>query len=94
MAIDTSRKRWSMLSFGRAGYTLPVADGSFSAGDRAHLLGLYYGLALAAPIVPSQGCLHIDNALRYELMAIDAARYGVSLTNAPRYDVSLQDESC
>jgi len=35
-------------------YTLPVPDGSFDDGDRAHLLGFYSGVPFAgiAPMVP------------------------------------------
>lgn len=40
--IDTAEKRLAMLGFGRAGFTLPLADGSFDAFDRMHLLGGYF----------------------------------------------------
>lgn len=40
--IDTAAKRFSMLAFGRRGLSLPVADGSFDAFERMHLLGGYF----------------------------------------------------
>jgi hypothetical protein len=41
--------RFSMMNFARAGghVVLPCADGAIDAGDRAHLLHLYSGIALA-----------------------------------------------
>lgn len=52
MAVDSRQKRMSMIEFG-AGHswrTLFEADGSVDADDRAHLLGLYSGIALDAPV--------------------------------------------
>ena len=50
MAIDTRQKRFSMLNFS---WVPPVAlfeaDGTVDADDRAHLLNLYSGIALASP---------------------------------------------
>jgi len=51
MAIDTREKRMSMINFGEIDLTLFESDGAIDADDRAHLLGLYSGIALAAPIV-------------------------------------------
>ncbi len=53
MAIDTREKRFSMLNFGagRNSRTLFEADGAVDADDRLHLLGLYSGIAAAAPPV-------------------------------------------
>ena len=48
MAIDTRKKRLSMLSFG-GGDLLPDVDGSIDAGDRLTYLGLYRGIAAALP---------------------------------------------
>ncbi len=51
MAIDTRQKRFSMMSF-PLNVPSPVlfeADGTVDADDRAHLLGLYSGIALASP---------------------------------------------
>lgn len=40
--IDTARKRFAMLGFGRrCGFALPIPDGSFDAADRMQLLGGY-----------------------------------------------------
>lgn len=41
--IDSKRKRFSMLDFGLNEQLLPVADGTFDAGDRFVFLGMYYG---------------------------------------------------
>ena len=49
MAIDTKAKRFQMLSFSD-GALLPDPDGTIAAEDRAHLLWLYGGIALAAVI--------------------------------------------
>lgn len=54
MAIDTQEKRLSLLSFGRPGFTLPVADGSLDTGDRQHFLGLYSGIDAGSGITPRQ----------------------------------------
>jgi len=50
--IDTLEKRMSLLSFGRAGFTLPIADGSVAIGDRQHFLGLFASDSSAAKIFP------------------------------------------
>lgn len=53
MAVDTARKRYSMMRFGMAA-SIPlvfVPDGTVNADDRAMLLGLYNGIALDAPSV-------------------------------------------
>lgn len=53
MAIDSKPKRFSMLQFSEPDIVavLPDPDGTMAAGDRAHLLGLYSGIALGAPAV-------------------------------------------
>lgn len=51
MAIDTAAKRFSMMNMGAHHRILIIPDGTISAPDRAHLLGLYSGIALAAPVV-------------------------------------------
>ncbi len=53
MAIDTAEKRFSMLNFGSTGtvHLLFEPDGAVDADDRAHLLDLYSGIALGAPVV-------------------------------------------
>lgn len=50
MAVDTKAKRFSMLNFGEGDILLPDSDGSFSQGDRQHLLGLYSGILAAAVV--------------------------------------------
>lgn len=55
MAVDTPEKRRSMMSLSLPLWdSLPVADGSFDDGDRAHLLGFYSGIPFAGapPIAP------------------------------------------
>ena len=52
MAVDTKAKRMNMLAFANI---LPwhhhfEVDGAVDADDRAHLLGLYGGNALGAPV--------------------------------------------
>lgn len=37
----TTEQLLSLLSFGRPGYTLPVANSPPTIGDKQHLLGLY-----------------------------------------------------
>lgn len=53
MAVDTAEKRYSMINFGDGTniHLLPEVDGGIEADDRAHLLDLYSGIALAAPSV-------------------------------------------
>lgn len=48
MAIDSKHKRMSALNFG-GDDLLPPADGSVDANDRAMLLGLFSGIAIAKP---------------------------------------------
>ena len=50
MAVDTPAKRSSMLNWacGLSFNLLPIPDGSYDAGDRQHLLGLYRGIAFGA----------------------------------------------
>lgn len=51
MAIDSKAKRLSILNVNLPWhYTLPDPDGSFSQGDRQHLLHHYSGLAFDAPV--------------------------------------------
>lgn len=53
MAVDTRDKRFSLIGFGSpTPRVLPIADGTFSAADRAMLLYLYHGLTLGAVAVP------------------------------------------
>lgn len=51
MAIDTRHKRFAMMNFARAGphIVLFEADGTVDADDKAHMLHLYSGIALADP---------------------------------------------
>lgn len=82
MAIDTTEKKLSLLSFGLGGYTQPEGDGSFDQGDKQHFLGLYSGiLASEAVLVPDRACLHITDAVRYSVVASDAVRYAVLATD-------------
>ena len=51
MAVDTREKRFSMMNLGTVGQ-MPgfTPDSSVDADDRAHLLDLYNGIALSAPV--------------------------------------------
>ena len=60
MAVDTENKRFSFMS----GQVMPSPDGAFNAADRAQLLGLYSGIALAAPTV--MGYTNLGGAFYYE----------------------------
>ena len=53
MAVDTAAKRFSMMDFGDGAINGLVfePDGSVDLDDRQHLLGLYGGIALGAPVV-------------------------------------------
>ena len=56
MAIDTRSKRFSMLNMasgmdGCGIHTLFEADGTIDADDRASLLDIYNGIALASPSI-------------------------------------------
>jgi len=57
MAVDTRQKRMSMLNFGDGTniHVLFEADGTVDADDRAHLLDLYSGIALASPVAIRRG---------------------------------------
>ena len=51
MAVDTRQKRFSMMNFSWVpSLVLFEADGSVDADDRAHLLNLYSGIALAGAV--------------------------------------------
>lgn len=48
--FDSASKRFSGMQLGEVPETtLPVPDGAFGKPDRQHLLGLYSGIAFAAP---------------------------------------------
>jgi len=51
MAVDTAQKRFSMLTIDNFDELLFQADGAVDGDDRAHLVGLYSGIPLDAPIV-------------------------------------------
>ena len=52
MAVDTREKRFSVMNMGLPiPFNLFEVDGTVNADDKAHLLYLYAGVALAAPIV-------------------------------------------
>ncbi len=44
MAIDSEGRRRSTL------HVLPVPDGTIAAADRAHVLWIYSGIAIGAPV--------------------------------------------
>lgn len=51
MAIDTAAKRYSMINLAHHHAILIIPDGTIGDADRAHLLGLYSGIALGEPTV-------------------------------------------
>jgi len=54
MAVDTRKKRFSLLNFGD-GTTIHILfqrDGSIDLNDRQHLLDCYSGIAFGAPVIP------------------------------------------
>lgn len=52
MAIDSAKKRYSVLNFGRQSLLpLPIPDGTIHDGDRYHFLSLYYGIAIDPTVV-------------------------------------------
>lgn len=64
MAIDTKAKRMNMLSFASPlawGHLFEV-DGAVDADDRAHLLHLYGGNALANPTPTTAGAFGLVNS--------------------------------
>ena len=48
MAVDSVAKRMSAFGFGGIADILPAPDGTIAQGDRAHLMGLYSGIAPVA----------------------------------------------
>ena len=51
MAVDTAAKRFSMLVIDNFNEMLFQVDGAVDTDDRAHLVGLYSGIALDVPSV-------------------------------------------
>lgn len=50
MAIDSANKRFSMMNFGIQPISpLFIPDGTVDAGDKYHMLTLYYGISLSSP---------------------------------------------
>lgn len=54
MAADTQNKRRSLHGYGLSPL-YPVADGTISAPDRAHIAWLYAGLTYASEVVSAGG---------------------------------------
>jgi hypothetical protein len=64
VAIDTRNKRFSLIGFGSpVPAPLPLPDSTISAGDRAMLLWLYFGLALALPEEGVERALLVFNVI-------------------------------
>ena len=57
MAIDTAKKRASMMNFGEDSIRLPIPSGSFDQGDRQTFLGLYSGILAIGSIVGGRGMM-------------------------------------
>lgn len=63
MAVDTAEKRFSMMSFGQPFNKLRPPTGSVDAAERATLLDLYSGIALASPGGAVSGLLLLTRPL-------------------------------
>ena len=55
MAVDTAAKRFSMLVIDNFNEMLFQVDGAVDTDDRAHLVGLYSGIALDVPSAGTGG---------------------------------------
>ena len=55
MAVDSASKRYSMLTLGHHIRILTIPDGTIAEADRAHLVGLYSGIALDEPVIILRG---------------------------------------
>lgn len=87
MAIDTASRRYSMIGFGAPGVELvtPVPDGSITAPDRAHLLGLYPGISIVV-VVSDRVLRAVDGSgPRYSGADGSRSRYTGSDGSGPRY---------
>ncbi len=59
-AIDSLDDRLSAFNFCNPfDYILPFVDGTIGAGDRAHLWGLYAGIAVGEAVPPTQQTLGV-----------------------------------
>lgn len=68
MAIDTKAKRYSMLNWASGPSIVKPAfdpDASVDAGDRYHVLNLYSGISLGAPVEEEDG----DNPMMMPIMS-------------------------
>ena len=59
MAVDSAKKRWSMLGFGSMGSHLPLPDGVIDSGDRATLLGLFNRFIAPLRQAVARGAVHV-----------------------------------
>ena len=88
MAVDTRHKRMSMLNFGDGTniHVLFEADaGAVELDDRAHLLDLYSGIALASP-----SAVTADGALLIKYGVNDPTGYRSYTSGQPqRYGIKL-----
>lgn len=82
MAVDTASKRYSMMRLGQAVGLLPIPDGTLAAADRAHLLGLYSGIALQAPELPVIGFVMARTDIRPYIGAAGSIRSTVGGTGS------------
>ena len=91
MAVNTPRKRWSMLGFGSMGSHIPLPDGELDVGDRATLLGLYRRLTVVLRKAVSRGPRHAKKQrlsppmldfekVRLDRLAATEAKEGAMLT--------------
>lgn len=91
--IDSRDKRFSLIGFGHSylAAVLPDPDGSFDASNRAHLIGLYAGIALVAPGILNEiieGSITLRQALRIILSASAGKISGAGSTNVKFRDTT------
>lgn len=95
MAVDTPGKRFSMMSFGRGprAFPLPIPDGSFDDGDRAHLLGLYSGISLVsikpAPFFVVAAMVAVPGAIACQVAVPGAIEGQVAVPGAIACEVAV-----
>ena len=83
MSVDTRHKRFSIMTARNSalrGITVPLFEadaGGIEADDRAHLLGLYSGIALASPVAVTLGQYRLRRQLaKYTIETQRFGRYG------------------
>ena len=89
MAIDTETKRRSLFGYSGPSLVLPVPDGTISAPDRAHILGLYSREAAESTVVSGPFCVgrtqvYVPGAQRTEVHIAGSRRTIAFVAGAQR----------